>query len=74
MNNNNCRQNMQQKNSQRVWEDDTLMTAFPHKVSVVMAYVPFQLDGEVYSCEKGLMQGTMFPVLDKPFMMGCCKC
>lgn len=32
-----------------------------------MAYVPFQQWGEVYEPLKGFDQGTIFPVLDKPF-------
>ena len=51
-----------------------VMSAFPENVSVAMAYVPFQRFTEVYSCEKALKQGTIFPCLDKPFMMGCAKC
>ena len=35
-----------------------------------MAYVPFQQADRIYSAEQGLSNGTMFPVLDKPFI-GC---
>ncbi|MBQ8028984.1 MAG: spore coat associated protein CotJA [Clostridia bacterium] len=38
-----------------------------------MAYVPFQESNDVYSCEKALVRGTIFPVLDKPFLAGCCR-
>ena len=41
---------------------------------IAMAYVPFQTDSEVYTCEKALKQGTVFPALDKPFTMGCMGC
>lgn len=41
---------------------------FPKEVSVAMAYVPFQQWCDVYSCDKALCQGTIFPVLDLPFM------
>ena len=72
MNNNTCCGSMQRNNG-RVWSDEG-MSPFPQNESVAMAYVPFQQMTEVYSCEKGLMQGTMFPCLDKPFLMGCSKC
>lgn len=38
---------------------------------VTMAYVPMQTDTAVYEVCKALRQGTLFPVLDKPFMRGC---
>lgn len=34
---------------------------------VAMTYTPWQRWGEVYSAEKGLERGTIFPVLDLPF-------
>ncbi len=40
---------------------------FPKDPVVAMAYIPFQQYGEVYSPEKALDQGTLFPDLDKPF-------
>lgn len=42
-------------------------TAFPNDTVVAMAYVPFQLDTTRYSAEKALCEGTLFPVLNKPF-------
>ncbi len=45
----------------------TLKT-FPKEISVAMAYVPFQQWCDVYQCDKALCQGTIFPVLDLPFM------
>ena len=44
------------------------MSVFPREISVAMAYVPFQQWCDVYSCDKALCQGTVFPVLDLPFM------
>ena len=44
------------------------MSVFPREISVAMAYVPFQQWCDVYSCDKALSQGTIFPVLDLPFM------
>lgn len=35
---------------------------------VAMAYVPWQQFGPLYDIEKGLMVGTIFPELDKPFL------
>ena len=43
------------------------MTVFPDVTPVGMAYVPYQLWGDVYHSEEGFHQGTMFPVLDMPF-------
>lgn len=41
-----------------------------------MAYVPTQVWGDVYCPEEGLARGTIFAVLDKPFVGrqgGCCR-
>lgn len=45
---------------------------FPCSTSYAMAYIPFQQWGEVYSAEKGLSVGTLFPCLNLPFM-GCMR-
>ena len=42
-------------------------TALPVDTVVAMAYVPFQLDNTSYCAEKALCEGTLFPVLNKPF-------
>lgn len=47
-------------------------SSLPCSVSVAMAYVPFQQWSEVYSAEKGLSAGTIFPCLNLPFV-GCAK-
>lgn len=88
MNNNNYRgypqQNrMRQMNSRDTDRNDNCLlcctygdaerAAFPDYPALAMAYVPFQQWEDVYSCEKALSRGTLFPCLDKPFMMGCCK-
>ena len=38
-----------------------------------MAYIPYQQDAKSYDAEKALARGTLFPVLDKPFLgkAGC---
>ena len=46
---------------------------FPVNTAYAMAYVPFQQSGEVYSCDRALVRGTVFPCLDLPFLKGCCK-
>jgi hypothetical protein len=46
------------------------MTAFPEKTPIGMAYVPYQMWGEVYDDENALTRGTMFPELDLPFCGG----
>lgn len=43
-------------------------TALPEDPVVAMAYVPFQTDTTTYDEMKALKIGTLFPVLDKPFM------
>ena len=43
-------------------------SVFPAVTPPGMAYVPYQQWGEIYQSEKGLSRGTMFPVLDLPFM------
>lgn len=35
---------------------------------IAMAYVPWQQFGPLYDAQKGLMAGTLFPELDKPFL------
>ena len=42
-------------------------TALPENPVPTMAYVPFQLDKTVYSSDMALMEGTLFPALNKPF-------
>lgn len=43
----------------------------PDQTSYAMAYVPFQQwYDDVYTIDKALCQGTLFPVLDLPFLMG----
>ena len=44
------------------------ISVFPSEISVAMAYVPFQQWCDIYECDKALCQGTVFPVLDLPFM------
>jgi hypothetical protein len=39
----------------------------PKDATVTMAYIPLQEDLEVYESEKGLNEGTIFPVLNKKF-------
>ncbi len=44
----------------------------PRNPVLAMAYVPFQQWSEVYTAEKGLCAGTIFPCLDLPFV-GCMR-
>lgn len=41
---------------------------------VAMAYVPWQTLGTVYQSDTAFMQGTLFPELDKPLMVGGERC
>lgn len=43
---------------------------FPQNTPIAMAYVPLQQPGDVYSPLTGLESGTIFPVLDLPFLGG----
>ena len=43
-------------------------TVLPDDPVVAMAYVPFQTDSTTYDELKALKAGTLFPVLDKPFL------
>lgn len=40
---------------------------------LAMAYVPWQQWDNVYDLPKAFRQGTIFPVLDKPFCRGGCS-
>jgi|GEM_PF-166631 len=44
---------------------------FSDDYSVAMAYVPMQTDTTVYDELQALCEGTLFVVLNKPFMRGC---
>ncbi|MBO4453043.1 MAG: spore coat associated protein CotJA [Clostridia bacterium] len=45
-------------------------STFPAKVSLAMAYVPFQRFENLYDPEKALARGTLFACLDLPFTGG----
>ena len=45
-------------------------SSFPSKVSLAMAYVPFQRFEKLYDGEKALERGTLFEELDLPFYGG----
>ncbi len=51
----------------------SMISALPTDASVTMSYVPFQIDNKTYEADTALMRGTLFPVLDKPFLRGGCK-
>ena len=51
----------------------TGLTPLPSNPTVTMAYVPFQTDRKVYDAATALCNGTLFPVLNKPFTGGCCQ-
>lgn len=43
--------------------------ALPEDATVTMAYVPLQLELKTYEIDKGFDNGTIFPCLNKPFMV-----
>lgn len=49
---------------------ETVMSRFPEKTPIAMAYVPVQQWGETYKIEDGFCRGTVFPELDLPFEPG----
>ena len=49
------------------------VTPFPEEYSVAMAYVPIQTDLNVYDDMQALEIGTLFPVLNKPFLGSGCS-
>ena len=79
MNNNNYRgypmqrQARQSGNAGDCGCDNRSMPIFPANTPFAMAFVPFQQWSNTYSAEKALCTGTLFPYLDLPFTMGCCK-
>ena len=48
-------------------QTDGGITPLPKDPQVAMAYIPFQQLGSVYTAERALDAGTLFPELDKPF-------
>ena len=49
------------------------LTMLPENPDYAMAYVPFQAQPpKTYSPDQGLVSGTMFPKLDKPFYGSKC--
>lgn len=48
-------------------------TALPKNPVVAMSYIPYQECNDVYPPDKALAVGTIFPVLDKPFLAGWCR-
>lgn len=56
-----------------IWKPCCPKTALPSDTAVTMAYVPYQLNTDVYCPEVALENGTLFPSLDKPFFGGSQK-
>ena len=49
------------------------LSKLPENPAYAMAYVPVQQEQDnVYSPDQGLVSGTMFPSLDKPFYGSKC--
>lgn len=44
--------------------------SMPEQMVIAMAYVPKQQWNGTYDLCEGLKKGTIFPELDKPFMVG----
>ncbi len=50
------------------YQTDDFISPLPCDATVTMAYVPFQTDAAMYDDMKALCEGTLFPVLNKPFL------
>ena len=51
------------------WRTEPMsLTRLPEDPALAMAYVPVQLDTATYTPADALDAGTLFPVLDKPFL------
>lgn len=46
------------------------ISPLPENPMPAMAYVPYQSCDKLYSADHGLVIGTMFPTLNKPFLCG----
>lgn len=57
-----------QQNSCKKCYDDR--EALPKVVSDAMAYIPFQVNTDMFEECVALKKGTLYPVLDKPFFGG----
>ena len=44
------------------------------EMTLAMAYIPVQQFDAVYEVDTAFMQGTLFPALDKPLMVGGVAC
>lgn len=51
-------------------EQEYGISPFPSDTTEAMAYIPYQNAMKIYTPERGLCSGTLFPCLDKPFN-GC---
>ncbi len=54
------------------WQNCRMDTEALQPLPLAMTYVPVQTWGETYTPEQALCRGTIFPVLDLPFMRGGC--
>lgn len=52
---------------------DFFIEPIPKKVSLAMAYIPYQNAGKLYAPEQALCMGTLFPELNFPFRPDCKK-
>ncbi len=58
---------------QRMYMHVPSISPLPANPVVGMAYVPMQISLDMYPLAKAYDVGTLFPVLDKPFLGGCAK-
>ena len=49
------------------------LSPLPADAAVTMAYVPFQINKEMFGDDEALCKGTLFKTLNKPFLRGAFK-
>lgn len=51
-------------------EEPAAVFEFSECMPPAMSYTPFQIMSNIYQPQKGLVRGTIFPELDKPWLAG----
>jgi len=64
---------MHQTDKKDIYTSMSDIPFMPEKPMLARAYVPFQKAEYLFSPEKGLMEGTIFPDLVRPYMKDRCE-
>ena len=60
----------QMMNGMECQEEKKMVFEFSECMPPAMSYTPFQIMSNIYQPQKGLVRGTIFPELDKPWLAG----